>query len=74
MALLTEVFHLTGFSLIEFTYWLMHLNLLFWAQSVSLQYLIVWLLIGDNEIGIQFPLLNGIHETFSKLFATPGII
>lgn len=29
MALLTDTFHLTGFSLTEFTDWLMHLNLLF---------------------------------------------
>jgi len=29
MALLRDIFHLTGFSLTEFTYWLMHLNLLF---------------------------------------------
>lgn len=76
MALLTDRFYiiLAGFSMVEFAYWLVHLNLLFLAQTVSLQCLIVWLLIGDNEIGIQFPLLNGFHETLKKLFAAPGII
>lgn len=74
MALLTDIFYLAEFSLAEFAYWPMHLNLLFWAQTVSLQCLIVWLLIGDNEIGIQFPLLNGFHTTLKRLFAAPGII
>lgn len=72
--LLPDIFYLAGFSLDEFACWLVHLNLLFWAQTVSLQCLIVWLLIGDNETGIQFPLLNGFHATLKKLFAASGFI
>lgn len=47
------MFYLAEFSLDEFAYWLVHLNLLFWAQTLSLQCIIVWLLIGDNETGIS---------------------